>query len=97
MQNDTVQILELQAVTTFRPFFLTLSYTMTPLPTRGFGRVIAERWVIPRCAHFVWKNKVIFTRVVIDSSPPALKRHIFLDIKHLYTAWVADAAGFHVR
>jgi hypothetical protein len=42
-------------------------------------------------------RKVTFTRAVIDSSPTTLKKHTFFDIKHLYTAWVANAAGFRVR
>jgi hypothetical protein len=44
------------------------------------------------------KKNVTFTRVdIAPPPPPTLKRRIFLDIKHLYRAWVADAAGFRVR
>jgi len=54
---------------------------MTPLPTRGFRRVIAECWVIPRCTNFVLKKKIRLFLHGMLLTPP---RQPLKDALHTY-------------
>jgi hypothetical protein len=53
-------------------------------------------WTKPRCAQFLWKNRVTWLRMLMEPSRALLRIHTsFAHFKHLYIAWVAEAGSFH--
>ena len=50
----------------------------------------------PSCAYFLWEKSYYVTTDAYGPPHPRLKICTFLDIKHLCSAWLTDAAGFYI-
>jgi hypothetical protein len=69
--------------------------TMIPRPTRGLGR--SDHDVLGKTAlHiFLWEEYSYVTAKAMDPTSLQIPQHTFLDITHLHSARVADAANLY--
>lgn len=67
---------------------------MVPRPARGLGRSDHEVLGKTTLHSFLWEEYSYVIAKAMDSTSPQIPQHTLLDITHLQSARMADAANF---